>query len=208
MIRINLLPHKKVKPVDKGVLRLWIAAVAIGVIVVLGIAGSYLLLSMEVSDLNAQKAAAESEMKSLNAKLKQVSDYEKKRKDYENKLAIIDQIEKMKIPLTPVLFEINRLVVKDIWVNKLVINDANFTINFKSTKKESIEPFYKTMQASKVFSNLSIDSTEAFSPKLSGSKDLPFTVKGTIAGYEEIKRPEAKAAARKPAQKAKPKPKK
>jgi len=210
MIRINLLPHKKVKPVEKGILRLWIAAVAVAVVIFLGVAGSYALLTMEISDINDQKTAAETELKSLDAKLKKVADYEKKRKDYESKLAIIGQIEKIKIPLTPVLFEINRLVVKDIWVDKLVIKDANFTINFKSTTKNGINPFYETMQKSKVFSNLSINSEEAFSPKLKGAKEFPFTVKGTIAGYEDIKRPEAKAAAaKKPApKKAAPQPKK
>jgi len=208
MIRINLLPHKKVKPVEKGVLKLWIASVIIAAIIFLGVAASYTLLSMEISDINDQKTAAQTELKSLDAKLKKVADYEKKRKDYENKLAIIGQIEKIKIPLTPVLFEINRLVVKDIWVSNLVITDANFTINFKSTTKDGINPFYETMQKSKVFSNLSINSEEAFSAKLKGAKEFPFTVKGTIAGYEEVKRPEAKAAGKPAPKKAQPQPKK
>lgn len=191
MIRINLLPHKKVKPVEKGIIRLWVAAIALAVVLLGGLGVWYVLLSSGMGELTDQKAALDTELVGLQKKLAQVKDFEEKRKDYENKLAIIDQIEKIKIPLTPVLFELNRLVAKDVWVDSLSVKDASFTVGLKSLKRESINPFFDTLQKSRVFSNLSLDADQAFSPKMAGSQSYPFTVKGKIAGYEEVKRPKA-----------------
>jgi len=189
MIRINLLPHKKVKPVEKGVIRMWIAAVVVAVVLLGGTGVVYVLSSSQISDLTEQKTSLDTELKSLQARLNKVADFEKKRKDYETKLAIIDQIEKIKIPLTPSLFEINKLVVKDVWVVSLTVQDGSFTMNMKALDKKSITPFCETLQKSKMFSNLSLDADQAFSPKTNGHVEYPFTVKGKLAGYEEVTRP-------------------
>ncbi len=189
MIRINLLPHKKVKPVEKGIIRLWTAAVVVAAVLLGGIGVLYVLSSSQISDLTEQKTSLDTELISLQNRLKKVADFEKKRKEYETKLAIIDQIEKIKIPLTPSLFEINRLVVKDVWVVNLTFQDASFAMNMKSLDRKGINPFFETLQKSKMFSNLILDADQAFSPKMTGSVEYPFTVKGKIAGYEEVVRP-------------------
>lgn len=189
MIRINLLPHKKIKPMDKGILRLWIVSIAVSAVVLLGVTGWYVVLTASISSVNSRIEEAQVQAQSLKKESDAVNAYKKATADLTAKLAVIDQIEKTKIPMTPVLSELNRLTAKDVWISSLTITDADFTINYLSVKLNAIAPFFESMKKSELLSNLALDDSAALTPEAANSKKYPFKVTGKIAGYENVSKP-------------------
>lgn len=189
MIKINLLPHKKVKPLDKNVMRLWVVSVAVSAVLVVGTIGWYILILTGMSGINGQIEDANEELKTLDKEVQAVSQYKKTSADLETKLNAISQIEKTKIPMTPFMSELNRLTTKNVWMSKLTVSNADFTIDFLTSDTDSISDFFETMQKSTMFSGIVLDDSASLSPEALKTKTFPFKVTGKIAGYENITKP-------------------
>jgi len=146
-------------------------------------------LSASLISINGQIEEATAQAQTLKVEADAVAAYKKTSADLTAKLAVIDQIEKTKIPMTPLLSELNRLTTKDVWVSSLTVTGADFTISYVSVKLNSIAPFFESMKKSEVISSLALDDSSALTPEAANTKKYPFKVTGKIAGYENVSKP-------------------
>ena len=126
MIRVNLLPpeqRKKVKPIP-GVLVLS-TFITVATILVLG--GITFFLINKTSDLKADKTLKEKRLAELQTMIKEIKDYEKDNKSFQDRTNIIEQLRKnQNIPLI-LLDEISELLPKGVWLTSL--NESGGVVN-------------------------------------------------------------------------------
>lgn len=188
MIKINLLPHKKVKAVEKGVLRLrlMILAVTAAIILVLGY-WSYLLASKK-SDLALEESLTSQQLTALKKSVKEVDGYEKSRAELEQKLNTIRDLERRKVPLTPLLNELNALLPKTVWFTSLSVSGASFSIDgMARDSRTNVQSFVDRVGASPLFAEVKlVDVKEEPSQ---GVKKFAFKMTGRLAGYGQLPQP-------------------
>ncbi|MBI5195159.1 MAG: PilN domain-containing protein [Nitrospirae bacterium] len=126
MIRVNLLPpeqRKKVKPLP-GVL---VISTFITVATILVLGGITFFLTSKISDLKADQALKEKRLAELQTMIKEIKDYEKDNKSFQDRNNIIEQLRKnQNIPLI-LLDEISELLPKGVWLTSL--NESGGVVN-------------------------------------------------------------------------------
>ncbi len=185
MIRINLLPHKKLKPIEKGLLKLRAIMLGLTVVVFIGLCYGYYLMRASISDLTNKNQKAAVELAALKVKTKEAEVYEKARLDLETKLRIIQELEKKKVPLTPLLYEINKAMTKDVWLTSLEKTGISFTLEgLGSGSRQSVDTFISHLKESPVFKDVAAsDVKETTSSKAPGVTLYSFKISGKLAGY-------------------------
>lgn len=118
MIRINLLlvkRRKKAKPIPSVYIQ---SAVVLGVtLIVLGVITFY--LSGKVSDLEKDKYNKNKRLSELKVQLKEVENFERDKKAFEEKIKIIEQLKNnQKAPLR-LLDEVSAQLPKGVWLTSL-----------------------------------------------------------------------------------------
>jgi len=191
MIKINLLPHKKVKPMEKGVLKLWIITSVVLVLSIVVSAVWWSLLSFSISDMDQQRVSLRTELDKLTKDVKAVDVFEAKRKGLEQKLVIIGQLEKQRVPLTVLFNELNKYTtLDDIWFESLSFKDDSFTIKCYGKTEDSLNRYIGALKKSSV-----VDEVATTSLKEEPNKDRPGKVvystvlSGKLTGYEDVGQP-------------------
>ena len=209
MIKINLLPHKKVKPKEKGEMLLQFGVIALTVAVVLGLGGWYYLLSSKVSDLTRIDQEKTAQLEKLKKKTSEVENYKQTKLDSENKLKTIEEIDKGRVRMTQVLNDINRVMSKDLWLTSLAVANGTFKLDGAGLDKAKITAFADGLKNSATFTGVSLGDLTDTPSGVSGVKTYAFSIKGSITGFIPLKvvipEPPAKPGA-KPAAKPAPKP--
>lgn len=118
MIRINLLlvkRRKKTKPIPSVYIQ---SAVVLGVtLIVLGVITFY--LGGKVSDLEKDKSNKNKRLSELKVQLKEVENFERDKKAFEEKIKIIEQLKNnQKAPLR-LLDEVSAQLPKGVWLTSL-----------------------------------------------------------------------------------------
>jgi len=202
MIRINLLPHKRVKPADSSVIKLQALVYVVTAVVLLGVGGLWYLTMGEVSELSRKDNDLKTQLADIQKKIKDVEGYEKTRQGLEVKLALIGQIEKGKIPATPFMNEINNLMIKGVWVSDLSLNGASFNVALMALSRGQAQKFFDGVKASRVFSGVVMGDVKD-APGQKQANVVGFTISGKLAGYEAAEAAAQKLAAAQAAQTAK-----
>jgi len=193
MIKINLLPHKKVKPMEKGVLRLWILTSTLLALSIVVSVVWWSLLSFNMSDLNDQRETYNKELASLAKQVKQVDDFEANRKGLEQKLVIIGHLEKQRVPLTELFNELNKYTtLDDIWFESLSFQNDTFNIKCYGKTEDSLKRYIQALKGSSV-----LEGVETTVLKEEPNKERPGPGKfvystmlsGKLAGYEDVGKP-------------------
>ncbi len=186
MIKINLLPHKKLKPLEKGLLKLRAIIVGIIILVALGLAFGVYFFHSSLGELRDKNVKAAKELDVIKGKVKEAEAFEKSRLELETKLNTIRELEKKKIPLTPLLDEINKAMPKDVWLTKLEKTGISFTLGgFGRDSEKSVNGFVAKLKESPVFKDIVLDDVKESDSKTPGVTMYAFTVKGKLAGYAE-----------------------
>jgi len=189
MIKINLLPHKKLKPLEKGLLKIRAGIVGLIVLVALGLLYGFYYTHSTISNLKEDNAKASKEYDALKAKVKEGEEYEKTRQDLETKLSLIRQLEKKKLPLTSLLNEINKSMSRDVWLTGLEEKGIAFTLTgYGKDSDKNVNGFVAKLKESPVFKDIALEDIKEVDPKSSpaaGIRTYTFKVSGKLAGYAE-----------------------
>jgi Tfp pilus assembly protein PilN len=194
MIKINLLPHKKVKAVEKGVQRLRMMIFALTAVVVLVLGYWSYILASEKSELAQKERQTSQQLEVLKKSVKEVAGFEKSRAELEQKLATIRELEKKKVPMTPLLNGLNALLPKEVWFTSLSVTGASFSVDgVARDNRTNAQSFVDRVAASPLFSDVQlVDVKEEPSQ---GVKKYSFKFTGRLAGYGQTQAPAPVAAA-------------
>lgn len=197
MIKINLLPHKKIKAVDKNILKLRALVIAVTALVVLGAASWTIHIHSKKSDLKLQAEQTQQQLDVMKKKVKEAEGYEKSRTEFEQKLKTIQELQKRIIPMTPLLNGINASITPDVWLTSLSVKGPLFTLEgMARDSKKNAQIFADKLEALPTFANVKVEDTEDVST--AKADRYTFKISGKLAGYEELPPEPATAPGTKP----------
>jgi Tfp pilus assembly protein PilN len=197
MIKINLLPHKKVKAVDKNILKLRAVVVGVTVLAVLVAAYGTIHIYSKKSDLRRQADQTQKQLNLMKKKVKEAEDYEKSRAAFEQKLKTIQELKKRVIPMTPLMNGINASITRDVWLTSLSVKGPLFTVEgiARDTKKNA-QVFADKLEALPTFANIKLEDVKDVST--AKADRYTFKISGKLAGYEVLPPEPAAAPGTKP----------
>jgi Tfp pilus assembly protein PilN len=168
MIRVNLAgtPRKKTgkaaaKPAGPSNL---LPVIHLLIMVGTTVAGYlwYSQLTARSADLTQQIAAKETEMKALDAVIKQDAIYEARKVELERRIRIIDDLRKSQV--SPVVM-LERLVdsvdrTRFVWLSTFTQNNSQISMVGTASNLEAIATFYANLQESGYFHNINLQRFE------------------------------------------------
>lgn len=195
MIRINLLPHKKSKPVEKGVLVLRLVLVVFTVLSLAVMGAVYFMLSSEIGDLQESVEQSQGELAALKAKVKEVEGYEKGRVEFEKKIALINDLQGRRAYLTPFISEINKAMIKSVWITGLNEADGAFTIQAMCNESRDFAAELGTnLKRSPLLVDVEVKGVHEVPSGSPGVSAFAFEVTGKVAGVVGLTATAAPAA--------------
>jgi len=177
MIRINLLPVKQLQAEVTRRRQITIAAVVLGSAVVL-LLGVYLYQTYRLSELEKELAGLRTELRLLNAKVKEVADLQVKIKEARGKQKIIDNLKQKKTGPVLVMASLSRATPMTLWLTDLKETGGTVVMNGMATDNESVADFMRSLDASKFFTAVElVESTKGVGPTAALKK---FSIKTKI----------------------------
>jgi type IV pilus assembly protein PilN len=184
MIKINLLPHKKVKAVEKGVLQLRVFAIALTALVIVGLLYGFFKLHSKKSELTEKYAQTSQQLKVLKEKVKEVEGFEKTRKDLEQKLTVIQELQKKRVPMSYILSELNKQTTKNVWFTTLHVGGITFELaGLARDSRSNAEDFFKKLEGANAFYDLKLEDVKEDTS--TGGRKFAFKISGRLKGYEQ-----------------------
>ena len=159
MIKINLLSTKKVKRTItlrvgiKSNITLFFAAISV-VLLLEGLAGYWLYSNL--SSLTEEKRSLEIRVKEVKEKVKEVENYEKDKKIYSEKIAIIQNLKKNQKGPVRVLDELSSMLPERVWLVSLRGTGKDVTIIGSGMTNDDIVKYVYNLKSSKFFKNVQL----------------------------------------------------
>jgi type IV pilus assembly protein PilN len=160
MIKINLLPTKKKPP--KKVIDLQQQLLLGLLLIVLVVMGMWFFWSSQankIAALEKAKTAAEARMREQENVLKEVKNVEEERKNYTEKIGIIQQLKKNQEGPVRLLDEISKALPLGVNVASLNASSNNINIEGEAFTNDDIVRFVDNLKASRLLSDVTLLET-------------------------------------------------
>ncbi|HXX58439.1 MAG TPA: PilN domain-containing protein [Thermodesulfovibrionales bacterium] len=159
MIRINLLPvkrKKKAKPLSAFVIT------STFVILILLIALAYLFFYYDANLQSAKKTVETNKQKivDLKEKIKEVEDFEKLNKTYDERTKVIEQLRRNQNIPAMMLDEISRDLPAGIWLQSLTISGGNVNIDGFGFTNADVVAYVDNLKKSNKFSDIYLQESK------------------------------------------------
>ncbi len=158
MIKVNLLGIERPKRARRtgkapgglvGVLGLTLALIG-------GMALVWWTMAARVSALEQEKVARNEELALLKTKVKEVEDYEKNKKSFEEKIAIIEQLRKNQIGPVRLLDELSRGLPDRVWLTSLTEQAGKVDLEGRAVTNAEIVEYINNLKASQYISDIQL----------------------------------------------------
>ena len=163
MIKINLSTIKKGVKKSKQKIELQSQLIAAVVFVVLALAGvgyGYVWLNSKVSRLENEKVLANKELASLKEQVKVVENYEKDKKNFEEKIAVIEQLKKNQTGPVIMLDEISKSIPERVWLTKITESGGRISMEGNAISNTDLASFINSLKNTKGFSNVELTESK------------------------------------------------
>lgn len=183
MIRINLLPGPKGKQAKPQYDVRAQALLGVGVLVIT-LAGCWWYSAALDSELEArqeEKRGKEKQVAQLKEQVKQVQDFEQKKKLLEDKNRVIDQLERSRVGPVKVLDYVSQSVEPlKVWLTRLGLNADAVDLEGRALTNDDVVEFVNNLRRTDHFSNINlIESRSANESKVNLYQfKLVFNLKG------------------------------
>jgi len=164
MIRINLLPGPKGRQAKPQYDVRAQALLGIGVILI-AVAGCWWYSASLDSELEVQqeeKREKEKQVAQLKEQVKQVQDFEQKKKLLEDKNRIIDQLEQSRMGPVKVLDHVSQsLEPLKVWLTKLGLSSNSIELEGKALTNDDVVEFVNNLRRTDYFTAISLQESKA-----------------------------------------------
>lgn len=159
MIRINLLPVRAEKKREN--LRQQ-GAVAILVVVLLAavITGIHLTIGADIRERQDQIAKRNAEIARLQTVIGEVKEFKKKKKDLEEKIAVIAGLEAKQTGPAKILYEFAQLTPDKVWIESLKDNGGALSLDGIAIDNQTIAQFMTRLETSSWFKGVRLEVTK------------------------------------------------
>src|SRR5688572_13624485 len=172
MIKVNLVGAARKKSAKAGPsLALPTSATPIFLILIVlaTVIGGYLWysgLSGQLADLDSKIQQAEAQKVALDNVIKQDAIYETRKKALENRVKVIEDLQRNQISPVVALDALSEAVDKTqyVWLSSLDQNNAIFSMSGQGTSYEAVATFITNLEASGFFRNVDVPAVQEASP--------------------------------------------
>ncbi|MEW6682832.1 MAG: PilN domain-containing protein [Nitrospirota bacterium] len=150
MIKVNLLGverPKRARRTGKGPGGL-VSVVAVALLLIGGMGFVWWSMVARVNALEQEKVALNEELNALKAKVKEVENYEKNKKDYEEKIGIIEQLRKNQTGPVRLLDELSRHLPDRVWLTSLTEQGGKVDLEGRAVTNAEIVEYINNLKAS------------------------------------------------------------
>ena len=136
------------------------------ILIVLGFAAAgylwYTTLNNQVADLDSKIKQAETQKAALENVIKQDQVYESRKKALENRVKVIEGLQKNQVSPVVALDELSEAVERTqyVWLSNLDQNNAILTMSGTGTSLNAIADFYSNLTATGYFKNIDVSNAQ------------------------------------------------
>ena len=197
MIRINLLAAERraAKAASAGFQagqKMMVIGSLVLVVTVAGVGWRYWAIGQEKAQIAREIDAAKREEARLQEILKQVQEFENRRKVLEARLALIDELRKGQTAPVHMIDQISKALPDMTWLTQMQQNGYTMTIQGRCLSLTSLSDFIGNLEASRYFIRpVEIIETHVDPAAKDGPELILFTIRGTfqMAGVESVAPP-------------------
>jgi type IV pilus assembly protein PilN len=164
MIRINLLPGPKTRVAKPQYDVRAQGLLGVGVIIIT-LAGCWWYAASLESEIEArqeEKRDKEKQVAQLKEQVKQVQDFEQKKKLLEDKNRIIDQLEQSRMGPVKVLDHVSQsLEPLKVWLTKLALSSDAVELEGKALTNDDVVEFVNNLRRTDYFSGINLQESKA-----------------------------------------------
>ncbi|MDP1947692.1 MAG: PilN domain-containing protein [Nitrospirota bacterium] len=164
MIRINLLPEpkgRKSKP-QYDVRAQALLGVGLVLITLAGCWWYSASLDEEISVQQTKKSDMEKQVAQLKEQVKQVSDFESRKKVLEDKNRIIDELEKSRVGPVRVLDHVSQsLEPLKVWLVRVAVTGKEIDLEGRAATNDDVVEFVNNLRRTDYFSNINLHESRA-----------------------------------------------
>jgi type IV pilus assembly protein PilN len=194
MIRINLLAVERDRGKKKAVTlgtagqKLTIGCSLILVLAVLFIGWRYWALGRESTQLDADIISAQEETTRLHSVIQQVQQFEQRKAQLQQRVALIEQLRKGQTGPVHMLDQISRALPQMLWLTELKQAGTDVVIDGRATSISALYDFVSNLEASGYFKrSIEIVSTTTETSTPQSGELIKFTIKGIFQQPDEAK---------------------
>jgi type IV pilus assembly protein PilN len=196
MIRINLLASerkaaKSASPGFQAGQKMMVIGSLVLVLTVVGVGWRYWAINQEKAQIAREIETQKREEARLQEILKQVQEFENRRKLLEARVALIDELRKGQSAPVHMIDQLSKALPDMTWLTGLQQNGYTLTIQGRCLTLTSLSDFIGNLEASRYFIRPVeiIDTTTEANDK--GPELIQFTIRGTfqMAGVESVAPP-------------------
>jgi type IV pilus assembly protein PilN len=197
LIRINLLAAERraAKAASKGLQtaqKLTVIGSLILVLAALGIGWRYWALGQMVATADRQLAEARREEQRLAEILKEVSTFEARRAQLQQRATLIDELRRGQSAPVHIVDQVSRALPEMTWLTGLRQQGFEVTIEGRCLSLTSLSDFVGNLEASRYFKRpVEILSSEVVAGEPGGPETIRFAIRGSfqMAGIENLPPP-------------------
>jgi type IV pilus assembly protein PilN len=164
MIRINLLPGPKGRQAKPQYDVRAQALLGVG-LVLITLAGCWwysAALDDEIQAKQTEKQDKEKQVAQLNEQVKQVADFEQRKKILEDKNRVIDQLEKSRVGPVKVLDHVSQsLEPLKLWLIRMSLNGQAIEIEGRAMSNDDVVEFVNNLRRTDYFMNIDLQESRA-----------------------------------------------
>jgi Tfp pilus assembly protein PilN len=183
MIKVNLVGGERKKPARAGTglsMPVSITPVLLTLVVVGFAVGGFMWysnLATQSADLDQRIGAAEMQKAALEAVIKQDQIYETRKKVLENRVRIVESLQKNQISPVSELDQVAEAIERTqyVWLSTLDQKDATINMSGTGTSLNAIADFYSSLNATGYFKNLDLG------PSQETSGNFTFSIKAEFS---------------------------
>ncbi len=155
MIRINLLPVREERRRESA--RQYISICVLSVMLLAAfISLVHIKMGRKIDSLNAEIKTTQEEGNRLTAIVEDVKRYEKRKKELQEKIRIIEMLSSKKTGAVRMLDELSQNTPGKLWVNLLKWDNLKLTIKGIALDNETIARFMRNLEGSLRFSGIEL----------------------------------------------------
>jgi len=177
MIRINLLPIRAAQKKEK--LRSQLSVLFLCLILVCAVCGAlYVQQMFAIDDLKDEIAIINKKNADLKKTLGEVANYEKKKKDLEKKLTVLNRLEEGRSGPVRLLDELSNALPTlpdKVWLTEFSESGASINMKGVGDNERTVARFMQNLEASPYYKNIELTVTEQAS--VGGIKMQKFTLR-------------------------------
>ena len=191
MIRINLLSLEREKPKRRASVipaafqsghKIAVACTLIFALAALGVGWWYWSLRTEATEVTDQIAAAEVETARLRSLIVQVNQFEARKSQLQERVALIEQLRRGQSGPVHMLDEVSRAVPEMLWLTQLETKGADLMIEGRCTSLTSLSDFVDNLARSGWFKKpVEITDSQVENVQAAGTDVIRFSVKAQFA---------------------------